>query len=54
VADVRACLDYIRERAPLVVHVNLATFGRALSDDTCYRNQFETSTSGGTRDLAAR
>ena len=46
-----ATLDYIRERAPLIVHVNLHKYGALLAADTRYRNQFETRTSGGTRDI---
>jgi len=52
--DVDVTLRWIRERAPIIIHVNLRTNGWLLSNDTHYRNQFETLTSNGTRDLKKR
>jgi hypothetical protein len=53
-ADVDVTLRWIRERAPIIIHVNLQTNGWLLSRDTHYRNQFETFTSNGTLDLKKR
>lgn len=52
--DLEELLTWMRERAPIVVHVNLARDGLALASDTHYRNQFETFTSGGTLDSRKR
>lgn len=40
-------LSYIRELAPVIVHINLDKMLQYLENDTNYRNQFETNTSGG-------
>eukprot|EP00933_Yihiella_yeosuensis_P047204 TRINITY_DN42925_c0_g1_i1.p1 TRINITY_DN42925_c0_g1~~TRINITY_DN42925_c0_g1_i1.p1 ORF type:complete len:581 (-),score=134.57 TRINITY_DN42925_c0_g1_i1:196-1938(-) len=48
------CLAWIRELAPLIVHINLDKIGQFLVDDTHYRNQFETNTSGGLLKTSAR
>lgn len=40
-------LAWIRELAPIILHVNLDKAVGYLSGDTHYRNQFETKTSGG-------
>mmetsp|Transcript_12392 Transcript_12392/g.36113 ORF Transcript_12392/g.36113 Transcript_12392/m.36113 type:complete len:555 (+) Transcript_12392:101-1765(+) len=45
--DLFMTLAYIRELAPILVHVNLSKMMKFLQDDTHYRNQFETSTSKG-------
>jgi len=45
--DLFMTLAYIRELAPILVHVNLSKMMKFLQDDTHYRNQFETGTSGG-------
>lgn len=47
-------LEWIRESAPIIVHVNLQLYGDQLAQDTHYRNQFETRTSGGTLDQKKR
>jgi len=41
-------LRYIRNQAPIIIHVNLDKALHFLVKDTHYRNQFETNTSGGT------
>lgn len=40
-------LAWIRELAPIILHVNLDKILQYLEKDTYYRNQFETNTSGG-------
>lgn len=40
-------LAFIRELAPIIVHLNLTKMIPFLEKDTHYRNQFETQTSGG-------
>mmetsp|Transcript_49535 Transcript_49535/g.143724 ORF Transcript_49535/g.143724 Transcript_49535/m.143724 type:complete len:671 (+) Transcript_49535:74-2086(+) len=45
--DLFMTLAYIRELAPILVHVNLTKMMQFLEKDTHYRNQFETATSGG-------
>lgn len=40
-------LAWIRELAPIIVHLNLDCMYGALNSDTHYRNQFETAASGG-------
>jgi hypothetical protein len=47
-------LDYIRERAPVIICFNPALTLPLLLQDTHYRNQFETSTSGGYLSPSAR
>ena len=47
------CLDYIRDDAPIVIHVAEKTLS-LLVKDTHYRNLFETNTSGGSRAKTAR
>mmetsp|Transcript_133694 Transcript_133694/g.250158 ORF Transcript_133694/g.250158 Transcript_133694/m.250158 type:complete len:701 (+) Transcript_133694:94-2196(+) len=42
-----AGLAFIREQAPIIVHVNLTKMMQFMENDTNYRNQFETRTSGG-------
>lgn len=51
VADVGACIRYIRDDAPIIIHLNPAKLQKYLVEDTQYRNQFETSTTGGSSDL---
>lgn len=41
-------LTWIRDSAPIIVHVMLDRVGKFLETDTHYRNQFETNTSSGT------
>eukprot|EP00928_Gymnodinium_smaydae_P088297 TRINITY_DN72409_c0_g1_i1.p1 TRINITY_DN72409_c0_g1~~TRINITY_DN72409_c0_g1_i1.p1 ORF type:complete len:651 (+),score=121.87 TRINITY_DN72409_c0_g1_i1:180-2132(+) len=52
--DLWMCLAWIRELAPVIVHVNLDRVGEFLLKDTHYRNQFETRSSGGLLNTAAR
>lgn len=40
-------LAWIRELAPVIIHVNMDKMVQFLESDTHYRNQFETNTSGG-------
>lgn len=40
-ADVQRTLAYIREQAPVIIHVNLERFGVQLAADTHYRNLLE-------------
>ncbi|CAE7855688.1 CML6 [Symbiodinium necroappetens] len=47
-------LAWIRELAPLIVHINLDKVGQFFMKDTHYRNQFETKTSGGLLKTSAR
>ncbi len=50
----RACLHYLRDDAPLIIHVSMTKIAPFLSSDTHYRNQFETGTSGGTLNHSSR
>lgn len=52
--DLWMCLSWIRELAPIIVHVNLDVVGEFLMSDTHYRNQFEVGTSGGLLNRSAR
>lgn len=45
--DLEKMFTWIRELAPIVIHVNINKIGQYLENDTHYRNQFETATSGG-------
>jgi len=45
--DLWMTLAYIRELAPILVHVNLTKMMQFMEKDTHYRNQFETRSSGG-------
>jgi len=42
-----AMLTWVRDLAPIIVHVDLDVVGEFLETDTHYRNQFETSSSKG-------
>jgi len=44
--DFKQCLEYIRDDAPIVIHLKEFTLS-CLVKDTHYRNLFETNTSGG-------
>jgi hypothetical protein len=44
--DFRLCLEYIRDDAPIVIHLKEETLS-LLVKDTHYRSQFETNASGG-------
>ncbi|CAE7524261.1 CPK15, partial [Symbiodinium microadriaticum] len=52
--DLWMTLAWIREMAPIIVHVDLQKMLRFLESDTHYRNQFETATSGGLLKPAVR
>lgn len=45
--DLKRTLRYIRDEAPLIIHVYLNNLLDAFLNDTHYRNQFETNTSNG-------
>ena len=47
-------LRYIRDSAPIIIHVDCAKVLPFLESDSHYRNLFETSTSGGTADTVLR
>jgi len=47
-------LRYIRDEAPIIIHVDLATRLDWLERDTHYRNQFETNSTKGSNNLAKR
>ena len=51
--DLTQCLDYIRDDAPIVIHLKEATLP-LLVGDTHYRNLFETSKSGGSNNPVGR
>lgn len=46
--SIKRCLDYIREDAPIIVHLKKKNLIR-LANDTHYRNSFETKTRKGTQ-----
>ena len=46
-SDCANVLEYVREDAPVIIHVKAETVA-LLAKDPLYRNQFETGTSGGT------
>eukprot|EP00427_Karlodinium_veneficum_P048599 CAMPEP_0169242246 /NCGR_PEP_ID=MMETSP1016-20121227/32440_1 /TAXON_ID=342587 /ORGANISM="Karlodinium micrum, Strain CCMP2283" /LENGTH=454 /DNA_ID=CAMNT_0009322429 /DNA_START=952 /DNA_END=2316 /DNA_ORIENTATION=- len=52
--DLDDTLAWVRERAPVIIHLDLASTGRMLAKDSHYRNQFETLKSGGTLDKQKR
>jgi len=52
--DIWMTLAWIRELAPILVHVNLDKMMGFMESDTHYRNQFETATSGGLLKPAVR
>lgn len=45
--EIWAVLSWVRDLAPILVHVDLDAVGQFLEQDTHYRNQFETGTSKG-------
>lgn len=47
------CLAYIRDEAPIIIHLTEATLEK-LVKDTHYRSLFETKTSGGQKSIAMR
>lgn len=54
VADMWMTLAWIRELAPVIIHVNLPTIAENLAKDSHYRNQFETKSSAGLLDFSVR
>lgn len=52
--DLYMTLSWIREFAPILVHVNLDKMMPFMEKDSHYRNQFETATSGGLLKPAVR
>jgi len=52
--DLWMALAWIRELAPIIVHINLDKVGQFFLNDTHYRNQFETGTSSGLLKTSAR
>jgi len=52
--DLHMALAWVRELAPMIVHVNLEKLGELLANDSHYRNQFETNSSSGLLKPAAR
>ena len=52
--DLILTLAWIRELAPFIIHIDLQKMLQYLESDTHYRNQFETGTSNGSKDLTAR
>ncbi len=46
--DLRKVLRYIRDKAPIIIHVDLSAVLQFFVKDTHYRNQFETNSSRGT------
>eukprot|EP00927_Polykrikos_kofoidii_P083680 TRINITY_DN8628_c0_g1_i5.p1 TRINITY_DN8628_c0_g1~~TRINITY_DN8628_c0_g1_i5.p1 ORF type:complete len:847 (+),score=155.43 TRINITY_DN8628_c0_g1_i5:85-2625(+) len=52
--DVTQALNWIRDSAPIVVHLDLQEVGTFLIADSVYRNQIETKSSSGQYDPAAR
>ncbi|CAJ1343449.1 unnamed protein product [Effrenium voratum] len=53
-SDMWMTLSWIRELAPVIIHVDLKTIAEFLRKDTHYRNQFETASSGGLLDTSVR
>lgn len=53
-SDLWMALAWIRELAPILVHVNLTKMMQFMERDTHYRNQFETASSGGLLKPAVR
>lgn len=47
-------LKYIRDRAPIIIHFSCPKVINFFKEDTHYRNQFETNTSGGCLSHSAR
>jgi hypothetical protein len=52
--DLEVALTWMRRHVPIIVHIDVAKVGAHLANDSHYRNQFETSISGGTLDHAKR
>ena len=52
--QLRRCLTFLRDEAPIIIHVSMTKALKFLVDDTHYRNQFETGTSGGSLSTPSR
>lgn len=52
--DANTALTWIRDHAPLVIHIDLEVFGEKVAADTHYRNQFETACSRGCLSTTSR
>lgn len=52
--DLWMLLAWIREAAPIIIHVNLVKLAIHLKNDSHYRNQFETNTSSGLKNHGLR
>lgn len=52
--DMWQILAWIRECAPIIIQLNLDTMMSPMNTDTHYRNQFETSCSGGLMNIKTR
>jgi len=52
--DLDLALAWIREQAPIVIHLKLERCAAQLSEDSHYRNQFQICGSGGTYDNRSR
>jgi len=52
--DLKATINYIRDKVKVVIHLNLDRVMQYLCSDTEYRNQFETGTSGGSLSKTSR
>jgi len=48
--DFTRTLEWVREQAPLIIHINLDKCGGLVVQDTHYRNLFEVNLSGGSTD----
>jgi hypothetical protein len=52
--DLHMALAWVRELAPLIIHIKLDKLGDLFAKDNHYRNQFETNTSSGLLKTSAR
>ena len=52
--DLDSALGFIRERAPLIIHIHVPRVLRLLLGDTHYRSLFETGSSSGTISTSSR
>jgi len=52
--DFTRTLEWVREQAPLIIHLNLDKRCEQVAKDTHYRNLFEVRTSGGSSDTSHR
>lgn len=52
--DLDTTLGWIRDEAPILIHLDLGQVAELLADDTHYKSQFETGSSNGTLDASRR